>query len=69
MYRKLPKKMGIAAILGGNRYLVPFNRGIATPVCALARNDSIFLVHTFKHQFTTAMEEAGVFYEEESVPL
>ena len=27
------------AIFGGNRYLVPFNRGIATPVCALVRND------------------------------
>ena len=32
MYRKLPEKMGIAAILGGNRYLVPFNGGIATPL-------------------------------------
>ena len=27
------------AIFGGNRYLVPFNRGIATPVCGLVRND------------------------------
>ena len=42
MYRKVPGRMGFAAIFGGNRYLVPFNRGIATPVCALARNDSIF---------------------------
>ena len=33
-------KMGVSAIFCGNRYLVPFNRGIATPVCALARNDS-----------------------------
>ena len=29
----------------------PSNRGIATPVCALARNDRIFLVRTRKHQF------------------
>ena len=43
MYRKVPGRMGVAAIFGGNRYLVPFNRGIATPVCALARNDSISL--------------------------
>ena len=27
------------AIFGGNCYLVPFNRGIATPVCGLVRND------------------------------
>ena len=31
--------MGFSAILGGNRYLIPLNRGIVTPVCALARND------------------------------
>ena len=31
--------MGVDAIFGGNRYLVPFNRGIATPVCGLVRND------------------------------
>ena len=30
MYRKVPGRMGVAAIFGGNRYLVPFNRGIAT---------------------------------------
>ena len=29
-YRKAPGRMGFAAIFGGNRYLVPFNRGIAT---------------------------------------
>ncbi len=34
------------AIFGGNRYLVPFIRGIATPVCALARNDSEYLTNT-----------------------
>ena len=39
---KHPKRMGVSAIFGDNRYLFPFNRGIATPVCALARNDSIF---------------------------
>ena len=27
------------AIFGGNRYLVPFIGGIATPVCGLVRND------------------------------
>ena len=31
--------MGVSAIFGGNRYLVPFNWGIATPVCGLVRND------------------------------
>ena len=40
MYRKAPERVEFATIFGGNRYLVPLNRGIATPVCALARNDS-----------------------------
>ena len=40
MSRKLPRRLRFAAIFGGNRYRVPFNRGIATPVCALVRNDS-----------------------------
>ena len=39
MYRQLPYRTGNTAISGGNRYLVPFIGGIATPVCALARND------------------------------
>ena len=39
MYRKVPRRMGVTAIFGGNRYLAPFNRGIATPVCGLVRND------------------------------
>ena len=30
MYRIVPERVKVAAILGGNRYLVPFNRGIAT---------------------------------------
>ena len=30
MYRKVPGRVEVATILGGNRYLVPFNRGIAT---------------------------------------
>ena len=42
MYRQLPYGAGNLAVFGGNRNLVPLNRGIATPVCALARNDSIF---------------------------
>ena len=29
-----------SAVFGNNRYLIPLNGGIATPVCALARNDS-----------------------------
>ena len=51
MFRKAPERMGVSAIFGGNRYLIPFNRGIATPVRALARNDSVYLVRTFKQQF------------------
>ena len=35
-----PTELENLAIFGGNRYIVPFNGGIATPVCALARNDS-----------------------------
>ena len=42
MYRQLPYGAGNLAIFGGNRYLVPFNRGIATPVCGLVRNDSVY---------------------------
>ena len=34
------------AIFGDNRNLVPLNRGIATPVCALARNDSKYSTNT-----------------------
>ncbi|MDY4491155.1 MAG: hypothetical protein SPE19_11630, partial [Candidatus Faecousia sp.] len=30
MYRQLPYGAGNLAIFGGNRYLVPLNRGIAT---------------------------------------
>ena len=30
MYRKVPGRTGVSAIFGGNRQLVPFNRGIAT---------------------------------------
>ncbi|MDY4489716.1 MAG: hypothetical protein SPE19_04220, partial [Candidatus Faecousia sp.] len=46
MYRIVPERVEVAAIFGGNRYLAPFNRGIATPVCALARNDSKYLTNT-----------------------
>ncbi|MDY6180839.1 MAG: hypothetical protein SPI15_08285, partial [Candidatus Faecousia sp.] len=34
-----PTEQGNLTIFGGNHYLVPFNRGIATPVCGLVRND------------------------------
>ena len=30
MYRQLPNRVGVVAIFGGSRYLVPFSRGIAT---------------------------------------
>ena len=40
MYRLVPEKVEVATIFGDNRYLAPFNRGIATPVCELVRNDS-----------------------------
>ncbi len=46
MYRKVPWNVSLTAIFGGNRYLVRFNRGIATPVCALVRNDSIYSANT-----------------------
>ena len=39
MYRIVPERVGFVAIFAGNRYLIPFNRGIATPVCGLVRND------------------------------
>ena len=42
MYRLLPYRVENTVIFGGNRYLVPWGRGIATPVCELARNDREF---------------------------
>ena len=39
MYRQLPYRVGKQWYFGGNRHLVRFNRGIATPVCGLVRND------------------------------
>ncbi|MDY4490019.1 MAG: hypothetical protein SPE19_05770, partial [Candidatus Faecousia sp.] len=41
MYRLAPERVEVATIFGGNRYLALFNRGFATPVCALVRNDSV----------------------------
>ena len=46
MYQLLPYRVENTAIFGGNRYLVPFNGGIATPVCELARNDSKYSTNT-----------------------
>ena len=40
MPKSTRKNGGVVTVLGGNRYLVPSDRGIATPVCALVRNDS-----------------------------
>ena len=45
MCRKAPRKAEVTTIFSSNRYLAPFNRGIATPVCALARNDSVYFVN------------------------
>ena len=45
------------AIFGGNRYLDPLNGGIATPVCALVRNDRKFVTRTFKHQFVELLRQ------------
>ena len=42
MYQQLPYKVGKRCVFGGSCHMVPFSRGIATPVCALARNDSIY---------------------------
>ena len=42
MYRQLPCGAGNLAIFGDNRNPIPLNGGIATPVCGLVRNDSIF---------------------------
>ena len=62
--------MGNSAIFDGNRYLVPFNRGIATPVCALARNDRIFLVRICKQQFTLVqINRQGVMTMEELLDI
>ena len=36
-----PAEWENVAFFGGNRYLVPFIGGIATPVCGLVRNDSV----------------------------
>ena len=43
MYRSLPYSKEKHSTFGGNRYLVSFIGGIATPVCGLARNDSMSL--------------------------
>ena len=59
MYRIVPERMEVAAIFGGNRYLVPFNRGIATPVCALVRNDSIFSNTNLFFRFHSTIPHAG----------
>ena len=48
------------AVFGGNRYLVPFNGGIATPVCGLVRNDRKSETHLFKQQFTEQLSKADM---------
>ena len=48
---KSTQKMEVTAIFGGNRYLVPFNWGIATPVCGLVRNDRKLEGEAAKQQF------------------
>ena len=56
MLRKLPRRLGFFAIFGSNRYLAPFNRGIATPVCGLVRNDRKLEGEAAKHQFAAASD-------------
>ena len=56
-----PTGRGNTAFFGRNRYLVPFNGGIATPVCALARNDSISLQTTI-YLFPLLPEKAPASY-------
>ena len=48
MYRKEPERMGDSTIFGGNRYPVPFNRGIAT---TSLRTGLAMTALFFKHQF------------------
>ena len=54
-----PTEQENLAIFVRNRYLVPLNGGIATPVCALVRNDSVFSAHNFKHQFVMPPDYAS----------
>ena len=52
MYRQLPYREGNVTIFGGNRHMVPWVRGIATPVCALVRNDRKLEGEAAKQQFS-----------------
>ena len=47
--------MGVTAIFGGNRYLVPFNGGIAT---TSVRTGLAMTALLFKHQFTDLLSQA-----------
>ena len=58
MYRKAPGKMGVSVILGGNRYLVPFNGGIATISVRTGRAMTGTLEQIVKH-FFLASEYSG----------
>ena len=51
MYRQLPYGAGNLAIFGGNRYLVPFNRGIATTSVRTGLAMTGYLEQSDKQQF------------------
>ena len=55
MYRIAPHKMGVSTIFGGNRYLAPFNRGIATTSVRTGLAMTGNLEQSDKHQFAVRM--------------
>ena len=44
-------------VFGGNRYLVPLIGGIATPACALVRNDRKSETHPLKQKFVELLRQ------------
>ena len=54
------KNRGDSHSFGNYSVHFPSNRGIATPVCALVRNDSVYMARTFKHQFTEQLSKADM---------
>ena len=50
------QKMGVTSIFGGNRYLVPFNRGIATTSVRTGLAMTENLERSDKHQFVGKAE-------------
>ena len=58
MYRIAPHKMGVSTIFGGNRYLVPFNRGIAA---TSVRTGLAMTALYFKHQFVVPIHQERIY--------